>query len=428
MVSTMILALNMIGAVPIFAGQCAPPSFYTSLPRDREWYYGVAKDPDTDKARLQAIKNLGKQVTGDLEVWDSTDVEKVAGPGRDRWEVAKEVGRLLPQSTLLAGWEQDDFEKCNDYSYVLVRIEKERVKKFVQENAKFKDSVLENLTQRVEKVETDVKTLQDVSEKHEKNLSKNTQSIDTLTKRLNRLETQFVELEKRKTVFSKDKDLHEMHLALRNRIDDVKSVALAGKSPEEFQRKLAMAEGSLSALNERLKKYDEIHQRIMEHKSVLADAERRETVAYANKRLDNGTATFEDITDALDAFKEEGRLSAACEFLHKAINKKSSITKDEMGELESQLVYLAHDNYDIDSVMRDGEAFRRKYPESSQYAQIQHYMAEAESWRRRMSPTQLEALRQEQQADAKELYGPSASLLHGQSRKMRRQSQERVGR
>ena len=35
----------------IAAEECSPPSFYASLPRDGEWFYGVARDPDTDNIR-----------------------------------------------------------------------------------------------------------------------------------------------------------------------------------------------------------------------------------------------------------------------------------------------------------------------------------------------------------------------------------------
>lgn len=143
-----------------FAEDCVPPGFYISLPRDREWYYGAGKDPDPEMARQQALRSLGKQVTGDVETWGEADLGKVAGPGRDRWETAKVIGDLLPKSTLLAGWEQDDRDRCAGVSYALVRIEKERVERFLKESAKFKQAVLDSLAGRVEKAEKNIAALQ----------------------------------------------------------------------------------------------------------------------------------------------------------------------------------------------------------------------------------------------------------------------------
>ena len=147
--SLFLFGLALTATMAAFGEDCIPPVFYTSLPRDREWFYGAAKDPDTDKARAHAIRNLGRQVTGDIEGWEDADVEQLAGPGHDRSKVAQNAGNLLPRSSLLAGLEQDDFSRCKGYSYVLVRIEKEDVRKYLKENKQFRQDLAASLTQRV---------------------------------------------------------------------------------------------------------------------------------------------------------------------------------------------------------------------------------------------------------------------------------------
>ena len=72
--------------------QACPPSWYSSLPRDGEWYYGVGKGADAEAARENAHLNLEKQVGGEP-----------------------------------VGWEQDDFQECQNEQYALVRVEKSRV-------------------------------------------------------------------------------------------------------------------------------------------------------------------------------------------------------------------------------------------------------------------------------------------------------------
>ena len=117
----------------VSAENCSPPNFYTSLPRDRDWFYGVARDSDTDRARDAAVRNLGKQVSGGIEGWDEKQAAAIARHGRDRASADKAVDAVLIK-TPLAGWEQDDFVRCSGYSYVLVRIQKEKARAFFREN------------------------------------------------------------------------------------------------------------------------------------------------------------------------------------------------------------------------------------------------------------------------------------------------------
>jgi hypothetical protein len=87
---------------------CVPPVFYESLPRDRDWYYGAGKSPDTGLAREAAVRNLIKQASS----------EELAAGG-------------VP----LAGWEQDDYRRCAGFSYVLVRIKQEQAQKSINDSA-----------------------------------------------------------------------------------------------------------------------------------------------------------------------------------------------------------------------------------------------------------------------------------------------------
>ena len=140
--AVLLLALQAVAA---WAENCFPPVFYQSVPRDSDWYYGVGKDPDIDRARDLALINLGKQVTGSLDALDSNSMKEIIGQGVDRQSASETIGRLLPSSSLLAGWEQDAHDRCNGISYVLVRIGKERVERFIREDHKFKDEVLRSL-------------------------------------------------------------------------------------------------------------------------------------------------------------------------------------------------------------------------------------------------------------------------------------------
>ena len=217
----------LLCAAAAFAEDCVPPVFYTSLPRDREYYYGVARDPDTDKARDLAIRNMGKQVSGDVEGWSADRVEALAGPCRDKFEVAANVGRLLPKSALLAGWEQDDFARCAGYSYVLVRIEKERVERFLKESKTFQKTLVDSLAARVEKVEKDVADL---------------------TSRIERLERGLAGMP---AAAQPSPD----QAAVQRTVTEARSALSAGKPRAEVEKKVATAEDAYAKLEERIRGY-----------------------------------------------------------------------------------------------------------------------------------------------------------------------------
>jgi hypothetical protein len=104
------------------SGRCASPWFYEKVPRDDEWYYGVGKDPDTDRARIAALSNLVAQATGRVGGGES---------GRESGRASPDENAAEDRAGLLAGWEQDDFGRCDAISYVLVRIEKARVRSYL---------------------------------------------------------------------------------------------------------------------------------------------------------------------------------------------------------------------------------------------------------------------------------------------------------
>src|ERR1700674_2608681 len=109
-IAVLVLAHSLIwSSSDAGATDCVPPGFFTSLPRDNEWFYGVARDTDTEKAREAAVQNLGKQVSGGIEGWDDRQISEIAGPGQDRARVTEAVETILSQ-TPLAGWEQDDHQ------------------------------------------------------------------------------------------------------------------------------------------------------------------------------------------------------------------------------------------------------------------------------------------------------------------------------
>lgn len=156
--------LLILCAISAAAEDCTPPTFYSSLPRDADWYYGTGRDADTDKARDSAVRNLGKQVSGSIEGWDDASVVAIAGPGHDRTAIASAVESVLG-TTPLAGWEQDDFQRCNGLSYVLVRVEKAKAERFLAENTKFRSAVLQRLASRLQKVGEDVDSLKEAYSK-----------------------------------------------------------------------------------------------------------------------------------------------------------------------------------------------------------------------------------------------------------------------
>ena len=134
------------------ADGCLPPVFYTSLPRDADWHYGAGRSADTELARDEAVKNLGKQVTGAADGWDPRQIESIVGPGRVQRDADAAIGSAL-ERTPLAGWEQDDFRRCEGLSYVLVRIEKSKALTFLKENAAFRSALAARLENRVAGVE-----------------------------------------------------------------------------------------------------------------------------------------------------------------------------------------------------------------------------------------------------------------------------------
>jgi hypothetical protein len=139
---------------------CSPPAFYGTLARDSDWFYGVGKGPDADQARDAALANLAKQVTGHVVETPSV----AAGAGQR--EASKGLDDLPTETGLLAGWEQDDFRRCDGVSYVMVRIGKERIRKFLASNSgstTIGDRKPSALEQRLDRVDSSSDRLLDQS-------------------------------------------------------------------------------------------------------------------------------------------------------------------------------------------------------------------------------------------------------------------------
>ncbi len=273
---------------------CIPPSFYTSLPRDRDWYYGTAADPDTDEARDLALRNLGKQVTGDVRGWTDADIQRLAGAGQNRTMVALNVGKLLPQSTLLAGWEQDDFERCNGRSYVLVRIEKEKVRKFIGGDAGFRSDLVQRLSKRVDKVDEDVASLRE--------------TVAVLVNRITKVEATLTAQPATPANTRAREDI-------KNRVASIKSDISSGRPVREVEKKLSIAERDLQKMAQ-----------TAEHFKDVYSQRDKEALERINKNLDSGTITRKDFVDRKNIFlvhiMEEQSRREYLDFLDKALYAK----------------------------------------------------------------------------------------------------------
>gem|GEM_PF-1709509 len=341
------LVLASLSLVPTASSgkeDCTPPGFYASLPRDAEWFYGTAKDPDTDKAREHAIRNLGRQASGDIDGWTEADVDQLAGAGRDRAAVEQSVGRLLPSSTLLAGWEQDDFARCGGYSYVLVRIEKGAVRKFIKENRKFKDDLLQSLAGRVEKAE--------------KNIAELKASFESEQRRVEKLESALANLAGRNPAAVADAGPDRE--SLNKQIVDIKHDISVRVAHQQIEQKLMAAEGSYAQLLDRLQRYDQRHQEIEDIKaSRLPDP-----ALYEN--LQNGTLTKGQLYQAFVTYRigQTAKLHALC---RQVLDHSPQLSPELRKDAASYAVISADTMGDSGELINDGEFFLKNYPEDPGY-------------------------------------------------------------
>ncbi len=322
---------------------CDPPVWYTSLPRDRDYYYGVARDPDTDRAREQALRNLGKQVTGDVEGWPAEKIEAVAGPCRDKWEVAAGVGRLLPKSTLLAGWEQDGFERCDGFSYALVRVEKERVERFVRGSDKFKRDVVAGLSARLDKVESDV---------------------EALKRRLDRLE----------------RGLGAMppgaeSAAVSRTVAEARADLGAGRPSAEVARKVSRAEDAYSKLEERMKAYQAERDAAEKARLAALKAEKAPELSRRLASIESGEWGLVDAAAVNGIYNEEKDFESMRRFSRRVLARKDA------AKLEGRQDFIAYMEIVADSALKDdqallsdGEAFLKSYPRSDLFQAVRSIM------------------------------------------------------
>jgi len=335
------VALLLLAAGAAAKDDCIPPAFYTSLPRDRDWYYGVARNPDTEKARDQALRNLGKQVGAEVEGWTSEKVAAVAGPCRDKWEVASSVGRLLPRSSLLAGWEQDDFERCDGQSYVLVRVEKERVERFMRGSGKFKSDVAAALSKRLDKVEA---------------------AVDELNARVERLEKALNGL----PAEGKDSGAEIVKTVARVRAD-----MKAGKPRAQIEKALASAEDAYSKLEARIKVYQDGHDA----------AERARLAALRSASAPELKAKLAAVEAGEWGYAEAGAIigfyNDAKDFEGLRAFSRTLLARPDLKKLDGHDDFVAYMGIVADlslkdnaALMADGEAFLKKYPASGMFEAV----------------------------------------------------------
>jgi hypothetical protein len=329
------------------AEDCAPPSFYTSLPRDRDYYYGVARDPDTDKARDQAIRNLGKQVTGEVEGWSQDKIDEVAGPCQDKWEVAARVGKLLPASALLSGWEQDAFERCGNFSYVLVRVEKDRVERFVRGSDKFKKDVAAGLAKRLDKVEADV---------------------DALTRRIERLEKGLSGMES-------GGKAEPDRVAIRKTVSQARADLSAGKPRGEVEKAVASAEDAYSKLEARMRAYQGGRDAAEKARLDVLKAEKAPELAKNLAAIDSGKWGFREAAAAIGVYNGTKDYEGLRGFSRKLLARKDA---DNLGDKRDFVAYMGLVGdlslKDDAATLADGEAFLKDYPKSDMYEAVKAQM------------------------------------------------------
>jgi hypothetical protein len=340
--------LLLTGAVSALAEDCVPPVFYTSLPRDRDYYYGVARETDTDKARDLAIRNLGKQVSGDVEGWDQDRIDALAGPCQDKFQVAANIGRLLPKSTLLAGWEQDDFARCRGYSYVLVRIERDRVGRFIKESRKFRGDLVDSLAARVDKVE---------------------QAVADLSKRIERLERGLAGMPAAEHP-SQDQ------LAAQRGVTQARSAFNAGKPRAEVEKTLAAAEDAYAKLEERMRGYQTGRDAAEKARLDTLKAEDEPALKQVLARIDSGAGTYPDAARAAGIYsrtKDYESLRSFCRGLLARPGKAAIAGHEDFFAYMIMVGDLAIK--DDAATLKDGEDFLKTYPASNMYEAVKSEMS-----------------------------------------------------
>ena len=337
---------------------CLPPVFYTSLPRDSDWYYGVARDADTDKARELAIRNLGKQVTGDLEAWKQADVDTLAGPGHDRWEVAAHVGKLLPTSTLLAGWEQDDFERCNDYSYVLVRIEKDRVSRFIKQSKPFQKDLSDSFDKRLKKVEKDVSLLNCRMAELKKRMDRLTQALQKFPQAAQK--SGFAAPESQK---------------LSQRLNQVRELSRKGAEPSALEKSLAGIEGDYGQLLGRMHEYQKTHDSVEQTRLAAVAAENSPLLKDILARIGTGKAKYVDVARAVGLYQDAKQFPALHGFCERLLSGRVKIDLEGHDDFFAYMAITADISLkDDDKLFADGEKFLKKYPGSNMYEAVKAEM------------------------------------------------------
>jgi hypothetical protein len=381
------------GFVPaaVAKDSCLPPVFYTSLPRDRDWYYGVARDSDTEKAREQSIRNLGKQVTGDLESWTQADVDKLAGPGRDRWDVAAHVGRLLPASTLLSGWEQDDFERCDGYSYVLVRIEKERIARFITGNETFRKDLYASFEQRLSKAEKNISALTKRSAEQDCLLAALDRRLDRLSGALGRFPRAA-----RESGFSapETEGLSRRLNALRDQTRRI------GATPA-LEAMLAGLEGDYGRLLVRMREYQKANEEVVSKRLRAEAARSAPRLKAILAGVDAGKATYADVAAAIGLYQSGKQFGALRDFCDRILSGRDGLKLEGHDDFVAYMGIAADMSLkDEARLLSDGEEFLKNYPGSNMFEAVRVEMEGAMAAGRTAEPASADLSLPPLEADA----------------------------
>ncbi len=409
--SLIIAVLLNIQAGVAVAEQC-PPGFYVSLPRDNDWYYGAGKGIDPEQARNDALRHLGKQVTGDLDYWEKTDIEKLAGPGQDRITVSEEVGDLLPDSAIkgvFQGWEQDDRAQCKEGYYAMVRVQKDKVDRFIRENRKFKDSLLEGLAKRLKQAEQDIRLLQ-------ADLPRMRSMMEALGRKVEEQDRVIAKLQSKPQSGAPVEQLTMDNLVLRKQVSDIRSDIAHKRPSREIATKLVAAEGAYKQLVQRMQQYEQRHSQMLAENAATADAERkkrREQLATKiHAWMSSGTLKFRvlksyyayqhryyywkrygyfpsshatedhvcgDVIMGIIRYDgDAGRYQLLRDFSRNVLAKFRS---DEIISCKIMREYAAAEMVraslllgDREALLKDGEAYLRDFPTGKSFNQVKEYM------------------------------------------------------
>lgn len=359
----------LIAATPTrtLADSCIPPVFYQSVPRDSDWYYGVGKDIDTDRARDIALINLGKQVTGSLQGIDSASMSQIVEMGVDRTRASETIGNLLPSSSLLAGWEQDDHSRCAGISYVLVRIEKIRVTRFLKEDQKFRDAVVRGVNSRVDNLK---------------------EGVAALINRLDALEQQNKSALAQIQALKNNSARGPAEIERRSKINNFQKLSKAIQIVRvQIRAKDGVNGQTLVALESLEKEFNDIRKSVEDSRKIHSESDRK-AIEKVRAGIEDGSLRLQDFSRVQQIFVLPCITDHNCQELHELRLSATTMKRGYWGYLnrdfnnirESALVLATGDAIqakDWDLVIRLTQDYMNSYPAGGAFAGMEKFMNDA---------------------------------------------------